>query len=339
MSSSTLLRRGIFHANRMMTTRCGGESPWVMIRANNKAEDGTVFRFWCCAKKTNYSFFRNGYKREQEVFDFDDAIDGTLRVVGSSQGWLALRDIHSFFLLDPIRHRCIDLPPPPFENENNRIVVQSIVLSPLLASEKGDEGGKAFMVFGVGQWLAFCSPKSHGCEWATFGDVGTGYDSVVYSTTHRRLLCISSTCKLEGWDVRGDSSPSLDIDWVAQLKFDPPAPLPAMHLKYLVCAEEDLLLVVRIFENNCFMVYRVDLERRRLMKMDKSLEELTIFVGNNDAITIKDVAGVKPDSIYFTSDHRMSGYNPLGIFDYKKCFISPLLPNHYAYYPAWFTYK
>ncbi|KAL6583065.1 hypothetical protein OROMI_005143 [Orobanche minor] len=357
MSSFALIRRwisGVFRsraalaANRKIIS--SGESPWLMIQPNLTLYV-PVFKFWCCATDEIYSFFGNHHRSEgEESLEFVDTTSTwTMNLVGSSHGWLALYDKvnHHLYLLDPITHRDIGfpLPPPMLGNQ---------VHSAILSSNESD--GKMFVIFGSGYSLACCSLRRR--EWTLFGDEVAAYESVVYSSKHRLLFGITSTLKLEAWDVGGDS-PKLDSDWVTE--FDPrsvPDEGEAVLLKYLVCEEEsgELYVVVRYVKHGGdwkttptvdFEVYKIDREGGRLVKMVDSLGGLAMFVGNNHPIAIKtkvdEISGVKPNSIYFAEDSRShESYRARddGIFDYQKgLIIHPLSPasSYSLGDPLWFT--
>lgn len=80
-----------------------------------------------------------------------------------------------------------------------------------------------------------------------------------------------------------------------------------------------------------FDVYRIDWEGGKVTHMENSLEGLAIFVGTNHSFAIPaaaGVAGVRPDSVYFTDEIRLAGPTRFarttygghdnGIFDYKN---------------------
>ncbi|KAL6577673.1 hypothetical protein OROMI_010001 [Orobanche minor] len=99
------------------------------------------------------------------------------------------------------------------------------VHSVVILDEK--EEGNVIMTFGSSNSLAICSPR-RGYGWSLFG--GGKYESVVYSTAHR-LLCLTSTLKLEAWDVGGESS---ILDRVTQLEMPDPHKPTRPDLKTLV---------------------------------------------------------------------------------------------------------
>ncbi|KAL6552145.1 hypothetical protein OROGR_008299 [Orobanche gracilis] len=358
MSSFALIRRwisGVFRSRAALAADRNiigsGESPWLMIQPSFTFS-GPAFKFWCCATDEIYSFLGNHHKSggEESLKFVDAASCWNIDLVGSSHGWLALHDNlnHHLYLFDPTTHRDIEFPlPPPMLGDQ--------VHSAILSSNESD--GKMFVIFGSGHSLACCSLRRGSHEWTLFGDEAAAYESIVYSSTHRLLFGITSTLKLEAWDVGGDS-PRLDSDWVTE--FDPisvPDEGKAVLLKYLVCEEEsgELYVVVRHVKHGGdwkttptvdFEVYKIDREGGRLVKMVDSLGGLAMFVGNNHpiAIKIKDdkISGVKPNSIYFAQDTRHITYSARdnGIFNYQNgLIINPPSPasSYSLGDPIWFT--
>ncbi|KAL6539171.1 hypothetical protein OROGR_011820 [Orobanche gracilis] len=298
-------------------TKTKGESPWGLIWPEDRMFSSWNVRFYCCAKGKIYSFFVESDEDSMGIDCGPFVLGDCGLAVGSSQGWIAL---HSrilrwqkagLHLFDPTNHRGVLLPFIPTE-----VRVHSLTLS---------EEGKAFMVFGCLRRLAFCRlGRSHEWEWTPLGEgeEEEAYESIVYSNSRRRLLCLTSTFKLEAWDVADDQFPRLD--WKLELELDH---LDSTKIKYyLVCAEESGELYVVVHHDTRppdFVVYKIEPERvpERVVKMKGSLGGLTMFVGiKNDPVAVagKD-AGVQPDSIYFTNGLTS------GIFDYQEGLIRRIL--------------
>lgn len=96
--------------------------------------------------------------------------------------------------------------------------------------------------------------------------------------------------------------------------FPPERDPAARKLNYIVCAEEEVYVVVRhVVVNEEYDgyntvgmdVYRI--ERGKAVRMEDSLEGLAMFVGNNQAVAIRaaEHANVKPNCIYFIYDSRL----------------------------------
>ncbi|KAL6547809.1 hypothetical protein OROHE_009514 [Orobanche hederae] len=334
LNTMSLLRRRILAAaNRMMSTYRAAvsfnspRSPWLVLPPRLcKESAGAIFNFWCCAQRREY-LFRDAKKNSRyggdNLMDHEEAHQ--LRVLGSSPGWLACqRGNDDLIVLDPVSYDAVDLLPPWIHYDMD--------LETLLFS---DSERKAFVICGPSRSLAFCSTSTR-ClrrEWTFFGG-DDEYESMVYSTGHRRLFCITSALKLEAWDV-GHHSPRLD--WVAYFDCPDPVNWDWLHVQYLACEEQSgkLFLVVRkvcnidyLSEKDFtleFKVYRIDRGGLDLILMRDSLEGITFFVGSNQAIAIRDVgAGVEPDSVYFTYDRRLGFNSFVGNFDYRRRSISPV---------------
>ncbi|KAL6547811.1 hypothetical protein OROHE_009516 [Orobanche hederae] len=324
LNTRSLLRRRILTAaNRMMSTYRVGfsfrnpRSPWLVVEPS-LCKPSSI-KFWCNAEQKEYKFIdlRGG-----------DLVAPDMKLLGSSPGWLACqRPDGATFLLDPVTFDGVHLPP----WIHRRREVETLVFS--------DSEGKAFVIFRSGHSLAFCSTDRLGDGWSLFGGALDKYESMVYSTAHRRLFCITSALKLEAWDV-GHDPPRLD--WVAHYD-NPYQPSPDRPtLKYLACDEQSgqLFLVVRHVSKSGedltvdFKVYRID---QGLNVMRGWLEGMTFFVGNNQAIAMRDGFGVEPDSVYFTYDKRLRYNTVVGNFDYRRKSISPVsCPFAANPYPVWF---
>ncbi|KAL6512947.1 hypothetical protein OROHE_019737 [Orobanche hederae] len=82
-----------------------------------------------------------------------------------------------------------------------------------------------------------------------------------------------------------------------------------------------------------FEVYEVDLERETSVKMEKLLGGMTMFVGLNEGVAVRDVRGLRRDAIYFAYDkrgcyERRGDSEDVGIFEYEKGRILPIPIDH-----------
>ncbi|KAL6542799.1 hypothetical protein OROHE_010319 [Orobanche hederae] len=99
-----------------------------------------------------------------------------------------------------------------------------------------------------------------------------------------------------------------------------------------------------------FDVYKFDFELVMVMHMKDSLQGLAMFFGSNQpfAIPAADVAGLKPDSVYFTDDNSIFeptrlertsyGGHDNGIFDYQNYPIEFEKIRKILPLPMWFRY-
>ncbi|KAL6549167.1 hypothetical protein OROHE_009012 [Orobanche hederae] len=164
------------------------------------------------------------------------------------------------------------------------------------------------MNFGSGGGLAFCSPWDTK-EWTVLKEERV-YNSLVYSTKHNCLFCISDDKWFEVWECGVDGVPRLVSHWI--MDFDSRSISPVRKkLTYLLCAEQNgiLFLVVRHvringaggawvdravyteyrgpkanyfpFKTEYFEVYQIDLEQQRLVGVkDSSLHGLATMLKN-----------------------------------------------------------
>ncbi|KAL6568076.1 hypothetical protein OROHE_003760 [Orobanche hederae] len=180
-----------------------------------------------------------------------------VKFVGSSHGWLALQNRRNnhVFLSNPMTERRVNLPPLSHP-------VERVVLSSASIEEEGDmSGGGRCLAFksGLDGRLGFCSPGRTN-EWTVFGS-NYMYDSLVYSSRHNRLFCVSiEPTILECWDVGGDIEGLPRLDWTIKNYLGTNCPASCTYwptrkwlkqqccqLKYVVCAEHSgsLFLVMR----------------------------------------------------------------------------------------------
>ncbi|KAL6585050.1 hypothetical protein OROMI_004341 [Orobanche minor] len=379
-------------ANRMISSESGVEFPapapapvpWLMFKPtfNGHGPGDSLFRFYNLAENRIYNFF---------TFNYEEKLTGRYywRFLGTSNGWLGVYDAenHDLWLVDPMMDLLTRLPP-----------VVSVVHRLLVL----DKGRLAIVAQGSLCNLAFCSLDAS--SWTSFASERRAYDSFTYSSRDSRLVCIARECEcdvgynktnLEIWNLEGRTP---ELEWEMHFDLDSTSYRPdSRKLKYIVCDEQsgELFVVVRNvrirhgiggsfvdgiidteykgtecykpFRTTGFKVYRVDRERRRLILMKDSLQGLAMFVGTNQPIAIPaaGLAGVKPDSVYFTydsrikkprssfsfnkdllhdpmhdcSDYRFSGYD-FGIFDYMGknfshvCKCNP--DSDYVHNPMWF---
>ncbi|KAL6521562.1 hypothetical protein OROGR_018131 [Orobanche gracilis] len=245
-------------------------------------------------------------------------------VVGSSRG----------FLSDPTTFRLIDLPP---------LEPTARLRSLILEHIRND--GNAFVISNSG--MIYCSP-GRSREWTPFGSCGGAYESLVYSSHHHRLFSLTSASDLEPWDVKSEQ-PRLERMIPLDLGSQRPGLTRAVYL--LRAAEQSggvLFVVLRFVKTGGgfpvgreryvvptvdFEVYEVDLEREMAVKREKSLGGLTMFVGLNEGVAVRDVRGLRRDAIYFAYDkrgcyERRGDSEDVGIFDYEKGRILPILIDH-----------
>ncbi|KAL6521561.1 hypothetical protein OROGR_018130 [Orobanche gracilis] len=230
-------------------------------------------------------------------------------VVESSRGWIAVHNVwrekNELFLSDPTTFRLIDLPP----------LEATARLRSLILEHRRDDGN-AFVISNSG--MIYCSP-GRSREWTPFGGCGGTYESLVYSSHHHRLFSLTSASDLEAWDVKSEQ-PRLERTIHLDLSSQRPGLTRAVYLvRTADHSGGELFVVVRFVKTGGgfgvgreqyvvpiidFEVYEVDLEREMAVKMEKSLGGLTMFVGLNEGVAVKDVRGLRRDAIYFAYDKR-----------------------------------
>ncbi|KAL6500824.1 hypothetical protein OROGR_027332 [Orobanche gracilis] len=324
--------------NQRITNRCvSTAAPWLMLRSlYTDSEADWTYRFHSFAESQTYTFLIN---RRGDCFR-PNMLSGN--VVGSSRGWIALHDVwtehytgiemNEFYLSDPTTFREIDLPP----------VKSTARLRSLILDRR--ENGNAFVII-TKSGLASCS-LNRSREWAQFA-AGAWYESIIYSIHHRCLFALTSASDLECWDVE-PAEPVLDRSVRLDLGGERMGLTKAV---YLVSAEGsgELFVVIRFVRTGNddyvaptvdFEVYEVDLERGTAVKMEESLGGMAMFVGLNEGVFVKDVWGLRPDSIYFAYDKRgcYERYDgdDVGIFDYGDRKIYPIDLSHPLNRALWF---
>ncbi|KAL6521565.1 hypothetical protein OROGR_018134 [Orobanche gracilis] len=306
-------------------------APWLMLESqyNDSLGDWT-YRFHSCAEAKTYTFLKN---RRGDCFRPNML---AANVVGSSRGWIAVHNVwrekNDLFLSDPTTFRLIDLPP----------LEPTARLRSLILEHRRDDGN-AFVISNSG--MIYCSP-GRSRQWTPFGSCGGAYESLVYSSHHHRLFSLTSASDLEAWDVKSEQ-PRLERTIPLYLGSQRPGLTRAVYL--VRTAEQsgiELFVVVRFVKTGGgfrvgreqyvvptvdFEVYEVDLEREMAVKMEKSLGGLTMFVGLNEGVAVRDVRGLRRDAIYFAYDkrgcyERRGDSEDVGIFDYEKGRILPIHP-------------
>ncbi|KAL3655014.1 hypothetical protein CASFOL_000800 [Castilleja foliolosa] len=190
-------------------------SPWLMLPQQGGGD--MVYKFYNLSEKKEESFPRNS---EVELTD--------AKLVGSSQGWLALfnqRNNNHLFLYNPMTRRHIKLPPietlpDPRINltPDGRGSVSKLILS---SSPDDDEECIAMMIFGLQRRLAFCHP-CRSTEWTPIGELYyhiqneglflRSYIDIVYSSTQKLFFC-QTVQPLECWDLTDSLSPRIHSSW------------------------------------------------------------------------------------------------------------------------------
>ncbi|CAA0828326.1 Unknown protein [Striga hermonthica] len=179
---------------------------------------------------------------------------------GSSHGWLALLNPHTFdlFLYNPISRRRINLPP--VGNLPNYPCLESSKdLEKLILSCSPDEEGCRAAIINDAQGLAFCCP-GHSDKWTLIGDLRLryyglapwnwewegNYRDCVYSSQHQALFALTGCDEVESWDLRDPLSPCVIKTYEKKPQKMTEKLLPPgaeMFRQYLVIAGQDLLMV------------------------------------------------------------------------------------------------
>ncbi|KAL6544850.1 hypothetical protein OROMI_023712 [Orobanche minor] len=210
------------------------------------------------------------------------------------------------------------------------------------------------MTFGPRRRLAFCSPL-RSKEWTIFGGGNTDrdrvYENFVYSKRDKRLFCFCEEyCKeydnkdtsWEIWDrtevkersIRHDDD-SDELFLVVRHVSLRAGPFSSMINKVTLSKYRGCHYSKTPCKTIDFDGYKFDIKLVMVMHMKDSLQGLAMFVGSNQpfAIPAAEVAGLKPDSVYFTDDNSIFeptrlertsyGGHDNGIFDYQNKNISP----------------
>ncbi|KAL6521560.1 hypothetical protein OROGR_018129 [Orobanche gracilis] len=308
VANQTITATGVSGTFRSAISNYSSSSaPWLMLDSqyNDSLGDWT-YRFHSCAEAKTYTFLKN---RRGDCFRPNML---AANVVGSSR----------------------DLPP----------LEPTARLRSLILEHRRDDGN-AFVISNSG--MIYCSP-GRSREWTPFGSCGGAYESLVYSSHHHRLFSLTSASDLEAWDVKSEQ-PRLERTIPLDLGSQRTGLTRAV---YLVRAAEqsggELFVVVRFVKTGGgfrvgreqyvvptvdFEVYEVDLEREMAVKREKSLGGLTMFVGLNEGVAVRDVRGLRRDAGYFAYDkrgcyERRGDSEDVGIFDYEKGRILPIPMDH-----------
>ncbi|KAH6781051.1 hypothetical protein C2S52_012288 [Perilla frutescens var. hirtella] len=331
-------------------------SPWLMLPPSFTGCD-LVYKFYSLAEKKVFSINKSGAGGEES--DWDSIPEDGAEI------------------LPPIH----DLPNPEINLRDGCGSVSKVIIS----GSPAEDDCVAMMSFGPGRRLALCWPRL-GKEWTPIGDLfhwaeepdlkfGRVYEDFAYSTT-RKLFTCATPYGLEDWAC----SPSPTIVWAENEHLEPEyrdsdvwseeylellESGSCRHMKYIVFSEQfdQHFLVMRhvmyqggsnvtekssrIYKTFGFDIYKIDREGGKLWHMDRSLDGLAIFVGNNHsfAMCASEFPELKPDSIYFTDAKELTPTHDVGIFDYKNKTISPCsYPSNnvpgitrIAPAPIWFT--
>ncbi|KAH6763776.1 hypothetical protein C2S51_015025 [Perilla frutescens var. frutescens] len=351
---------------RMMSSSEAASVPWLMLPACLDGSGNMSYRFHSLGKKEVLSC-ENKISSLELPEDIDIIKD--VKFVGSSHGWVALYNRRNLdlFLSNPITDRHIKLPSlhSLADDEANRVILSEkgslafmifgwgeelALCAPLRSHEWTLFGGGKInyryenLVYSSRRKRLFCVCET-GSNLMSFEgwDVGEG---------EPRL----------DWEIQPNKE--LDFDnayfrWPARSEFKK----RCHQMKYLVCDEysDDLFLVVRHvniragphgsiidevvfskyrgrqfinipYKTVDFDVFKIDVERGKVVHMDNSLEGLTMFVGINHPFAIRSPE-VKPNSVYFTDENRLVEHSRLertnygghdnGIFDYQNKDFSP----------------
>lgn len=153
----------------------------------------------------------------------------SIRIVGSSHGWLAFltEECLDLFLWNPVLGRRVDLPSihnldlSVYGLESLYGCVQKLTVS---SASPDDADCRAVLSYGTYR-LAFCCPGRSGAEWISIGaryfdndQCGRfyrEYADFVFSTRQNRLYCITKdsdffVSDLERWDLEDPFSPRID---------------------------------------------------------------------------------------------------------------------------------
>ncbi|KAL3648010.1 hypothetical protein CASFOL_008978 [Castilleja foliolosa] len=256
-------------------------------------------------------------------------------IIGSSHGWLAYYNYlgvgGGLFLSNPISGRRINLPP--IHNvsatESERTTESECRKMRMTCSDPESEDCRVVIKFGTADELALCCPGRSSFGWKNFGsEQPKAYHDFVYCSKHELLfsLCFSNSRRLEAWDLRNPSSPSLvwscnfnDLELDCDNGGVPPSvPLEIQEFsdrqEYLVTSQQGDLFYVKRYINRCmlpygscapietdseyrfpaktigFDVYKIvrDGDKGKMVLMDGHLDGLVMFVGDpSDGIAIQ----------------------------------------------------
>ncbi|KAL3648011.1 hypothetical protein CASFOL_008979 [Castilleja foliolosa] len=244
-------------------------SPYLMLSPHN---DNTSYELYSFAEKKVLSIPKPDLKYEIES-EFRDAT----KILGSSHGWLAycnhLRgDGGELFLSNPISGRRVNLPPldkisattSDYMRLHERLYECSKIR--MTCSDPESEEYRVVMKFDSENRLALCCPSSS--EWTILGsDQARGYHDFVYCCKHELFFSLDfSNCrKLEAWDLKNPSSPSLvwscdfnDLEMECDSGGEPPSmkeeiPEFSERQEYLVMSQQGDLFLVKRYINRCML--------------------------------------------------------------------------------------
>ncbi|XP_047949487.1 uncharacterized protein LOC125195372 [Salvia hispanica] len=311
-------------------------NPWLMLRPTfDRSRGGMVYNFYNLEDNEVVRINKYGPGPDPPEHPDDEA-----EVVGSSHGWLALKNHRNneLFLSNPMTHRHIKLPPidslpnPEFNLDN---CSRSANVSKLILSASPDDADcRAMVAFGWSGRLAFCRP-GHSRDWAPIGQLfmereregkwydykyARSYDDFVFSSKSNVFTCLTSsnihTRGLEDWDLTSIDSPK--IDWIRRQgdeKEENNDDNEEMKQKqHLVYAEQtgELFIVNRLIQEGTTRrcdVYRIEKEKGGWTNIRPcSLQGIALFVGTNHSFAVS-APHIMPNSIYYADG------DDVGIYD------------------------
>ncbi|KAL4600976.1 hypothetical protein ACB092_11G238700 [Castanea dentata] len=279
-------------------------TPWLMLPSDQEG-DFTTSRFFNLAEKKVYKM--------KDVFG---AFGDDVWCVGSCHGWLVMLDDEANpVLFNPFSRVHIQLPLihveffNPIDRSEFAQIKKDFISKAILFADPSHSNnfGAVVVIYGTLSSLAYC--KQGDTTWTNFAG-------------ENRLYALRCNCSVEVWEFQSAlPTKILSIEPSTTLKHvDGKLPRDKVSTQlYLVKTSSDFLIIQRTIGNfvnaegdfslvcpyrtKLFCVYKLDLSKKKLVKVE-SLKDQAVFLGGNQSLSLSshDFSECISNSICFTDD-------------------------------------
>ena len=348
-------------------------TPWLMLPSDQEG-DFTTCRFFNLSEKKVYNM--------KDVFG---AFGDDVWCVGSCHGWLVMLDDEANpVIFNPFSRVHIQLPliPVEFFNPIDRSkfaqIKKDFISRAILFADPSHSNnfGVVVMIYGTLSSLAFC--KQGDTTWTNFVGENRGYYDIICHDN--RLYALRYNCSVEVWEFQSAlPTKILSIEPTTTLQHvDGNLPRDKVSTQlYLVKTSSDFLIIQRTIGNfvnaegdvvdesyllsssdtqplvcpyrtKLFCVYKLDLSKKLLVKVE-SLKDQVVFLGGNQSMSLSshDFSECISNSIYFTDDRwsemdvdYLYGGHDFGLFNLDDEEIRPIYHSDLEKFdppPFWIT--